>query len=242
MGEPHTVVIVGASGGLGSALADVYAEHGFKVRRVDRRAADLADPPAVRRLAAELVGAGGAPDVCIFAAGASEAGYLDEAPPEAFRRSLEVNFLAPVTLFHALATTTACRRFVFVLSGAADVLMPGLAPYALAKRALRDFLDVRALERSFPGRHVLAVRPGAIQTPFDDRTRVHGTFVLPRTARRRSARDVAERIFAAERAGSRRLTLGTLPEVLGRVQALAPGLFGRLMRRHPRFRVPEDRR
>lgn len=236
--EPRDVLVLGASGGLGAALAEVYAARGFRVRRVDRQAGDLSDPAAVRHLAAELSRASGPPEVCIFAAGMSEVGYVDEMDPDALRRALEVNFLAPVTLFHALATATACRRFVFVLSGAADVVLPGLAPYTISKRALRDYLDVRALERSFPDCRVLEVRPGAIATAFDDRTRVHGRFVLPRTARRRSARDVAERIYAAERAGARRLTLSALPGILGRAQSLVPALFRALIRRHPRWRRP----
>lgn len=234
--EPRDVLVVGASGGLGSALAEVYAARGWRVRRVDRQAGDLADPAAVRRLADELSRERGSLEVCIFAAGMSEAGYVDELDPDALRRTLEVNFLAPVTLFHALATATPCRRFVFILSGAADVALPGLAPYTLAKRALRDYLDVRALERSFPDCRVLEVRPGAIATAFDDRTRVHGRFALPRTARRRSARDVAERIYAAERAGASRLTLSALPGILGRAQSLAPAVFRWLIRRHPRWK------
>jgi short-subunit dehydrogenase len=227
------VLIVGAAGGLGAALADVYEKEGWRVRRVDRAAGDLSDPVAVARLGDDLVATGGSLDVTIFAAGAAEAGYVDETEPGAIRRALEVNFLAPVTLFHTIATRTRCRRFVFVLSGAADVLIPGLAPYALAKRALRDYLHVRRLERSFLDCHVLEVRPGAIATRFDDKTRVHGTLRLPRTRRRRAARDVAERIYAAQTAGARRLDLSAWPGLVGRMQSLAPSLVSWLIRRHP---------
>lgn len=235
------VLIVGASGGLGAALADVYETQGWRARRIDRTAGDLVDPGAVERLGDELVATSGSLDVTIFAAGMSEAGYVDETDADAIRRALEVNFLAPVTLFRTLATRTPCRRFVFVLSGAADLLVPGLAPYALAKRALRDYLHVRRLERSFPDCRVLEVRPGAVATGFDDRTRVHGTFLLPRTRRRRSAHDVAARIYAAERAGATRLTLTALPGVLGRLQALAPSALRWLMQRHPALKRPGSR-
>lgn len=231
------VLIVGASGGLGRALADVYGEHGWRVRPVDRSICDLSDPAAVERLAADLGRSGGALEVSIFAAGTSEAGYVDEMEPAAFRRCLEVNFLAPVALFEAIATNTPCRRFVFVLSGAADFLIPGLGPYALAKRALRDYLHVRALERSFPDCLVLAVRPGAIATSFDEKTRVHGRFRLPRLSRRRSPRDVARRIYDAERAG-RALRLSPVPTVLGWMQSLAPAALAWMIRRHPKLRRP----
>jgi len=230
------VVIIGAEGGLGSALADTYGDHGWRVRRIGRKDGDLADPAEVRRLAAEIARPENAPDLVIFSAGTSEAGYVEDLDADSFRRCLEVNFLAPVTLFRAIASATRCRRFVFVLSGLGDVLVPGFSPYALAKRALRDYLHVRELERSFPGCYVLEVRPGPIATGFDDKTRVHGEFRLPRQARRRSARDVAERIYTAERAGRRRLGLSAVPSLLGRVQATAPAVFAWVIRRHPSFR------
>ena len=229
------VVIIGAQGGLGSALAEVYGDRGWRVRGIGRKDGDLADPAEVRRLAAEIA-RDDALDLVIFAAGTSEAGYVDEVDADAFRRCLEVNFLAPITLFRAIASATRCRRFVFVLSGLGDVLVPGFSPYALAKRALRDYLEVRALERSFPGCYVLEVRPGPIATAFDDKTRVHGDFRLPRQARCRSARDVAERVYAAERAGRRRLCLSRLPSLLGRLQSTVPAALGWLIRRHPSFR------
>jgi NAD(P)-dependent dehydrogenase (short-subunit alcohol dehydrogenase family) len=228
-GQPN-VLIVGARGGLGRALADVYRERGWTVQAVTRDRCDLADPAAVARLASELAGSERSLELCVVPAGMSEAGYADEVPPAAFRRCLEVNFLAPVTLLSALATTTSCRRFVFVLSGAADLLIPGLTPYALSKRALRDYIEIARLEGSFPACRILVVRPGAIETDFNRRTRVHGAYRLPQGSRPRSPRDVAEQIYRAERAGRTSLVLSPLPILLGRLQALAPALIGRLIR------------
>jgi len=229
--EP-TVLIVGARGGLGQALADVYRERGWMVQPVTRDRCDLGDPVAVARLAGELAESGRRLDVCVLAAGTSEAGYVNEVPPAAFRRCLEVNFLAPLTLLSALAAATPCRRFVLVLSGAADLLVPGLAPYALSKRALRDYVEIAGLEGSFPGCRILVVWPGAIETAFNRRTGVHGTYRLPAPSRPKSPRYVAERIYRAERAGRARLVLSPLPILLGRLQALAPALIGRLIRWH----------
>ncbi len=227
-----TVLIVGASGGLGQALADVYRERGWAVQAVTRDRCDLADPVAVARLASELAESGRRLDLCVFPAGVSEAGYADEVEPAAFRRCLEVNFLAPLTLMSALATSTACRRFVFILSGAADLLVPGLAPYALSKRALRDLVEIARLEGSFPDCRVLTVWPGAVETDFNRKTRIHGTYRLPAGAAAKSPRHVAERIYRAEQAGRTRLVLWPLPILIGRLQALAPALIDPLIRWH----------
>lgn len=229
-------LIVGARGGLGQALVEQYRGRGWTVETVDRDACDLADPAAVTKLARDLSASGGGLDLCVMAAGTADAGYLDEVPPEAFRRCLEVNFLAPITILSALATSAACRRFVLVLSGAADLLVPGLAPYSLSKRPLRDWIDVVRLEGSFRDCWILPVWPGAIETEFTRKIRIHGVYRLPRGTRPRPPREVAERIYRAERAGRTCLVLSPVPRLLGRLQALAPGVVRQLIRWHPGLR------
>lgn len=232
-------IVVGGGSGLGEALASLYREHGWTVRVIDRADCDLADVAGVRALANELLASGRSYDLCILSAGASEAGYVDELDPDVFRRCLEINFLAPVTLFRAVATAASpCRRFVFVLSGAADLLLPGLGPYALSKRALRDYLHLIELEGSFPDCLLVTVRPGAMATRFDEKTRVHGRYRLVKGSRARSVREVAERVYAAERAGRARLSLSPLPSVLGWLQNVAPAPMRWLVRHHPAFRHP----
>lgn len=98
------VLIVAPTSGLGKALAELYKEYGWSVQAVNQDTCGLSDPTAVAKLAADpgLLDSGF--ELCIFSAGMSEAGYIDELDPHAFRRCLEVNFLAPMTLFYALAT------------------------------------------------------------------------------------------------------------------------------------------
>jgi short-subunit dehydrogenase len=128
-----------------------------------------------------------------------------------------------------------------VLSGAADLLVPGLSPYALSKRALRDYLDIVRLERSFPRSRVLTVWPGPIATRFNEKSRVHGSYRLPTGSPGRSARDVAERIYRAEQAGRRELVLSPVPRLAGSIQAIVPAFVRWLIRRHPSFRRPGPR-
>ncbi len=234
-------LIVGGRGGLGSALAEIYSARGREVQRISRTGkepgdwvCDLADPAQVSALAGDAARMSGF-DLCLFAAGTSEAGYLDDLPDEAFRRCLEVNLLAPLALFRALAMASQpCRRFVFVLSGAAELLVPGLAPYALSKRALRDVLAIRELEGSFPDCRILSVWPGPQDPPFAAPPRLHGPYRLPKRSGARPPAEVALRIVEAEEAGRKHLVLSPLPNLLGRLQACLPAAVGVLVR--SRFR------
>ncbi len=239
-------LIVGATSGLGMALAQIYRERGWVVHSVQRKDAshttdspwicDLSHPSAVSSLASDPSKMAGF-DLGIFSAGTSEAGYVDALNPESFRRCLEVNFLAPIALFNAMARASPpCRRFVFILSGAAEFLVPGLAPYALSKRALRDYLTFRDLESSFPDCRILTVWPGPLATNFDAKTRLHGGYRLPKAAKVRSPEEVARRILEAEASGKNRLDLSPMARRLGQFQAAVPHAARWLMRCHPALR------
>lgn len=252
-----SALVVGGGSGLGLALARALLARGWSVRIVCRTAesagalertlpagrwkasvCDLSDAAAVERLCRDPWIASEAVDLCILAAGRSEAGYADDLPTDAFRRCMEVNFLSPVALLSALSRAERpCRRFVLILSGACGLLVPGLAPYALSKRMLRDYLYFLEMERSFPGCRILSVWPGKLATRFDEKTVLHGTFRLPKIGRReRLPEEVAERILCAEAEGRRRLSLAPLPLLLGKLQTLAPKIARRLLGLHPAFR------
>ena len=225
------ILIIGASGGLGQALVAVYREAEFDVVTLNREDCDLSDPAAVARTATDENFLNVDYDVCVFAAATSDAGYVDALDHDALRRSMEVNFHAQVALFRGLASATpGCRRFVFVLSGAADLLVSGMLAYAQSKRALRDYLYVAEMEKSFAGCRILTVSPGAMDTDLNRKTRIHGEFKLPRGMPPRAPQWVAKRIFQAERAGKKRLNLAPVPTTLGRLQALAPRLTLPLIR------------
>lgn len=227
------VLLFGASGGLGAALAREYRGLGFGVSAPDRRLCDFADPASLDRFLCKA----GPADLCLVCAGVSEAGYVDELEPEAFARCFQVNFFAPAAILSKLD----CGRFVFILSGTADLLVPGLSPYALSKRALRDYLRISAMEGSFPGKRVLEVWPGGIDTDFNKKTRLHGGFKpYVRRAGLRSAEEVARRIVAAERGGKKRLVLSPLVRAAGWLQDLAPDGVSRLARFAARPRAPKS--
>jgi short-subunit dehydrogenase len=224
-------VVFGATGGLGRALAKKLEENGWTAEGVARSDCDLASPASVAAWLSRTEARGTGIDLCIFASGASDIGSLDDAPAEAFRRCLEINCLGPLTILLSLAKSARpCRNFIVTLSGTAHLLLPRLGPYSLGKRALRDVLYVRKLERSLRSVYVLEVWPGPMKTDFNRKTVRHGRVALPRNARAREPEAVAEivlRAFAKRRA---RVSLSPIPDALGRAQTLLPGITASLWR------------
>lgn len=214
---PRALIVGG--GGLSEALSRAYLDRGWEVQVVLRSggawACDLSRPDEVSALLGDPARVSGF-DLCAVVAGVSHAGHADQIPPGAYRECMEVAFLAPIAFVGALARAERpCRRFILVLSGAADLPVPGLGPYALAKRALRDWIALVRMEGSFLGCRFLEVRPGPMATGFDAKTRLHGGFRLPRSGSPRSPDEVARRIVEAEERGQSSLTLSPLARVLG---------------------------
>ncbi len=116
-----TVLLTGATGGLGEAIARELRGRGAKLILTGRRtdvleglaselgaralAADLADRAAVDR----LLGEAGAVDILVANAALPGAGRLEEFELEEIDRTLEVNLRAPIAMAHALAPAMAAR-------------------------------------------------------------------------------------------------------------------------------------
>jgi uncharacterized protein len=150
------VLLTGASGGLGRAIARALHQRGATVLAAGRRpealaelaeelgdrveplAADLSDRD---QLAAMAVGAGRV-DVLVANAGLPASGRLETFSPEELDRALDVNLRAPVQLARALVPAMAERRaghLVFVSSLNGKVAAPGTAVYTATKYGLRGF-------------------------------------------------------------------------------------------------------
>jgi NAD(P)-dependent dehydrogenase (short-subunit alcohol dehydrogenase family) len=232
MSEPRgEAVIFGAGSGLGKALADVYRERGHPVLALTRQDLDLRDAAAVGRWLEAARASGRRFSRCIVSAGALQAGLLSDLPAEAFAESIRLHALSPIEIMLGLSRAGLCRRFVFILSGAGDFLMPGLSPYALGKRALKDFLYMAEMERSLPGVEILRVSPGGVATPFNKKARIYGGYRLPGAGRRgRDPMELARRIYDADLRGEKALVLSRLPGFLGKLQSLFGGLAAFLLR------------
>jgi short-subunit dehydrogenase len=155
----RTVLLTGASGGLGEAIARAVAARGASPILTGRRldvleplaratagravVCDLADPAAVERLLDEA----GTVDVLIANAGLPGSGHIATFTAEEIDRALAVNLRAPMVMAQRLARPMAERgsgHLVFMSSLAGKVASGGGAVYSATKFGLRGFATASA--------------------------------------------------------------------------------------------------
>jgi short-subunit dehydrogenase len=150
----RTVLLTGATGGLGHAIARALARRGATLVVTGRRA-DVLEPLAAelrgRALAcdlsapdgpARLVEAAGPVDVLVANAGVPASGVIGSFSVEQIDRALAVNLRAPLVLARLLADGMAARgggHVVFVNSLSGKAGAAGSSVYAATKFGLRGY-------------------------------------------------------------------------------------------------------
>ncbi len=162
--QGRTVLLTGASRGIGHAIAERFAELGATVIAPPRQELDLADESSVRRYLAnlELV-----IDVLVNNAGVSVPGPLAAVDYQVFDSTLRVNLTSPIQLVRRLAPGMAARgygRVVNVGSMWSLVARHGRLTYTASKAGLMGATRALAVELAPLGILVNAVAPGYVAT------------------------------------------------------------------------------
>jgi short-subunit dehydrogenase len=220
-----TVVITGASSGIGEALALHYAQRGARLGLIGRNRTRLHDVAArCRAVGASRVEAGvidvraqadlhawisdfdkGSPVDLLIAAAGIAGGIASAGAPESVETSEDIfaiNVLGVMNTVHAVLPGMLRRgsgQVAMVSSLAGFVALPDLPSYSASKSALTKYaLSLRdALQTR--GIRVNVACPGFVDTPMAGRLRGHKAFlVTPRAAAEAIARGLArdQRIIA----------------------------------------------
>jgi NAD(P)-dependent dehydrogenase (short-subunit alcohol dehydrogenase family) len=176
-----TVLLTGASSGIGRATAERLARTGWRVlagARADADIASLGTVPGVEPLRLDVTdeadiaraaeAAGESLDALVNNAGIAVTGAVEVIPIDEWRHQLEVNLIGQVAITRAVlgALLRSRGRVVNVSSIGGRVALPLLGPYAASKFALEAFSDSLRRELRDHGVSVSVIEPGAIATPI----------------------------------------------------------------------------
>jgi NAD(P)-dependent dehydrogenase (short-subunit alcohol dehydrogenase family) len=197
----QTVIVTGASRGLGAAVARIAALMEANVvltarsepdleavaRQIEASggralpvAGDLGQAADCQRIVAEAVQAFGQVDALVNNAGVvTPIAPIATADPQSWRENLAVNVLGPFMLTQAALPDLRKNkgRVVNVSTGAAVVPVHSWSAYSVAKAALNQL--TRALAAEEPDVIAIAVRPGVVDTDMQATIRRHGATGMP---------------------------------------------------------------
>jgi short-subunit dehydrogenase len=250
-----SVLVTGASSGIGRLLALRMAADGARLALVARRerelesladdiraaggeaqtfVCDVGDREQALATANRVVDALGSIDVLVNNAGYGHHRRFLDWDLEDIERVIRVNYLGAVYFTKALLPAMVERGrgwVVFIASAAGRIAPADETAYAASKHAMVGLAEALSLEVEEAGVHVLTVCPGAIRTPFfDDEALAR----LPAVARRQMAEPegLVNAIMDALARGKRELTFPRWIASGYIAKALAPSFFRRQLKKH----------
>jgi len=183
-----SVLITGASRGIGRAIAIEFTRRGHRVVATARDPRTLADLDVSRRLALDVgddasvtaaVAAAGDIDIVIPNAGAIFYAAVEATPLAELQRLLNLNTVGAIRVAQAVLPQMRARgdgKLMFMSSVMGRVVLPPNAAYAATKWALEALVEALAIEVATFGIQASLLEPGAVSSgALDDVT----TYTLP---------------------------------------------------------------
>lgn len=248
-----TVLLTGATGGLGHAIARRLHQAGAQLiltgRRADvldaltqeigatRLAVDLADRDAVDRLAEECSDV----DLLVANAALPASGTLSSFSPAELDRALDVNLRAPMVLARVLGERMAARRtghLVFISSLSGKTATPGTSVYAATKFGLRGLGQGLRADLRPHGVGVSVIFPGFVSGAgmFAD-----ANITLPRGVGTSTPQQVADAVADAVEQNRGEVDVAPSPmRLAAAIAGVAPELSAKLSRKAGSDRIAEQ--
>ena len=186
---PSTVLITGASSGIGRATAELMAQRGWRVAATSRSASslqpwatergvepiemDVTEPPSVAAGVARAIDRLGRIDVLVNNAGYGVFGPLEGATREEIERQIRTNLLGPIELIRQVLPGMRERgagTIVNVSSVGGRTAAPFASLYHASKFAIEGLSESLRYELSLHGIRLKVVEPAHFKTGFIERS------------------------------------------------------------------------
>lgn len=186
MDSRHTIIVTGASSGIGAWCAGALRAEGWRVFATARKAEDLArlgdegieafyldyrEPESIARLADGVLERTGGRLDALFNNGAhAQAGAVEDLPVAALREQFEANVFGWHDLTRRMVPVMRAQgggRLVHCSSILGLVPAPYRGAYAASKFALEGLMLTQRAELAGSGIHVSLIEPGPIESRLD---------------------------------------------------------------------------
>jgi len=262
-----TVLVTGAGGGLGRALALRFGAAGSNIVALDKDTGgmdslaaelhergtaclalpcDVTDAGACSMAVAEAIQRFGSLDVLVNNAGMSHRSGFAVTGLDVIRRVMDVNFFGAVNCTKAALPHLVARRGLVVVISSVAGYTPLVARtgYAASKHALHGFFGSLRTELAPQGVDVMVACPSFIATRID-RNALGGDGEPVRHAqvtvgRPLTPEDAAGQVFAAAQRGQRLLLIGRTARAAWQLNRFAPRLYEFIMARRLRGELESD--
>jgi len=198
----QTIWVIGASSGIGLAVAKAYAEQDFNVIVSARRqevleeicadqanmhavALDMAKPSSIQNALKQVETVASHIDKVIINAGTAE--YIDDLPMDVdlMRRVFEINFFGVINMINASLPFLyeAVRKGVkpqlaIVASSVTYQALPRAHAYGASKAAIRYVTESLKTDIQHHGVDVRIISPGFVKTPLTDKNDFDMPFLI----------------------------------------------------------------
>ena len=191
--EGKTIIITGASRGIGKGIAEVFAEHGaniaFTYLSSDEKSKDLeqelsvngckvkgyksdaSDFDAAQQLATDVLEEFGSIDVLVNNAGITKDGLLMRMSEEDFDRVMDINMKSVFNMTKAVLKPMLKQRKGSIINMSSVVGVKGnagQANYSASKAAINGFTKSTALELGSRNIRCNSIAPGFIETEMTE--------------------------------------------------------------------------